>query len=114
MQVMRWRGVFFLAAVTGAFLIGCDTTGPQDQSKPSTAPPSEKAESAPLDRQRFKTVDVYPVGMRVNLALDTSTGQLCRTWNWQTNGGQSPYNHLPTCASLTGQQDGPPGLIEGQ
>ena len=64
--------------------------------------------------QRFKTVDVYPVGMRQNLALDSSTGEMCRTWNWQTNGGRSPSNHFPTCASLSGQPEGEPGLIAGQ
>lgn len=66
------------------------------------------------DPNRFKTVDVYPVGMRQNLALDSSTGQMCRTWNWQTGGGRSPYNGFPTCASLSGQPEGEPGLIAGQ
>jgi hypothetical protein len=66
------------------------------------------------DSNRFKTVDVYPVGMRQNLALDSSTGQMCRTWNWQTSGGRSPYNRFPTCASLSGQPEGEPGLIAGQ
>lgn len=111
------RRLALLLGVVGAivpFLVGCNATRPQSQNQPSAAVPSEKVQSTPADRQRFKTVEVYPVGMRQNLALDSYTGQLCRTWNWQTNGGKSPYNGLPTCASLSGQPDGPPGLIEGQ
>lgn len=111
------RRLALLLGVVGAivpFLVGCDATRPQSQNQPSTAVPSEKVQSTSADRQRFKTVEVYPVGMRQNLALDSYTGQLCRTWNWKTNGGKSSYNGLPTCASLSGQPDGPPGLIEGQ
>jgi len=114
--VPRSCGVLFFAAVTVPLLIGCNPTDFQNQSKPSSSitQPCEKTESTHPDRQRFKTVDVYPVGMRPHLALDSDTGQLCRTWNWQTNGGRSPWNRLPTCASLSGQPDGPTGVIEGQ
>lgn len=68
------RRLALLLGVVGAivpFLVGCDATGPQSQNQPSTAVPSEKVQSTPADRQRFKTVEVYPVGMRQNLALDS-------------------------------------------
>lgn len=113
MKLLRLCGVFFLTALAAAILAACNATEPQDQSHPCTTTTATKVSNATPDSQRFKPVEVYPVGMRVNLALDSYTGQLCRTWNWQTNGGKSPWNHLPTCASLNGQADGPSGLIEG-
>jgi hypothetical protein len=108
-----------VAVVTCLFFLGMVAGCDQPAQTPAT-PHSANAESPCTasaksgDPQRFKTVEVYPVGMRQNLALDSYTGQMCRTWNWQTSGGRSPYNHFPSCASLSGQSDGEPGLIAGQ
>jgi tetratricopeptide (TPR) repeat protein len=48
--------------------------------------------------QRFVPVsgNVYAGDM----ALDTKTGQLCRTWGWAGTGPYKPYSDRPTCESL--------------
>ena len=37
-----------------------------------------------------------------DVALDTKTGQLCRTWNWEykNNPMATDLNELPTCYSI--------------
>ncbi len=104
------RVAIVTSLLTLGSLAGCDqfSQAPTKRENPCAAV------SRSGDPQRFKTVEVYPVGMRQNLALDSHTGQMCRTWNWQTNGGRSPSNHFPTCASPSGQPEGEPGLIAGQ
>jgi hypothetical protein len=114
---MQLKYVRVVAIMTTLLLIGLLAGCDQLAQTPTKGQHAENP-CAPMtkggDPQRFKTVEVYPVGMRQNLALDSYTGQMCRTWNWQTNGGRSPSNHFPTCASLSGQPEGEPGLISGQ
>src|SRR5215469_10009797 len=51
----------------------------------------------------------HPIGrfeklqnFRVDVALDTQTGQLCKTWGWASTNRNNPdpYENLPTCESL--------------
>ncbi len=52
---------------------------------------------------RFKQTEVYPVTMRADIALDSCTGQLCRTWNWSPRVANNPwgvYADLPLCLDL--------------
>ena len=88
-----------LMLISFAF-IGCDDQNGGKGTEVTAPVQSTQAAACHAD-PRFQKVEVYPIGMRVNLALDVCTGNLCRTWNWRTNGGQSPYNQLPTCASLS-------------
>ena len=49
--------------------------------------------------QRF-----VPVGSdEKDVALDTRTGELCRTWNWQRE--NDPRGKIPLCAVLYGQTE---------
>jgi len=48
-----------------------------------------------------------PWGLLPNIALDTCTGQLCRTWDWQLidpKGPGSGYQDLPLCSSLPNER----------
>jgi hypothetical protein len=113
MQLVSIRVAVVIFLLSLGVLVGCDRLA-QTPTKGARAENPCTVVAKGGDPQRFKTVEVYPVGMRQNLALDSYTGQMCRTWNWQTNGGRSPSNHFPTCASLSGQPEGDPGLIAGQ
>jgi hypothetical protein len=53
---------------------------------------------------RFRQVDVFPAELKGDLALDSNTGQLCKTWKWssQTPPGaaHARYEGIPLCSSL--------------
>jgi hypothetical protein len=55
---------------------------------------------------RFQQVDIYPVELRGDLALDTCTGQLCKTWKWTARsfagGAHAQYEGIPLCSLLAG------------
>jgi hypothetical protein len=38
---------------------------------------------------RFERTEVYPVSLRADIALDSCTDQLCKTWDWTS---KSPTN----------------------
>jgi hypothetical protein len=55
---------------------------------------------------RFERTEVYPVAMRADIALDTCTGELCRTWNWAPKGPGTAwgiYADLSLCSDLPNQ-----------
>lgn len=78
--------------VASLLLSGCDQTPP----KPAQAA-QPKSEGPPI--HRFESVSTTG---SLGVAMDTATGQWCRTWDWSykattLNGG---LDTLPTCLSL--------------
>ena len=53
---------------------------------------------------RFQPVEIYPVELRGDLALDTCTGQLCKTWKWSAQSvagaAHAQYDSVPLCRLL--------------
>jgi len=70
-------------------LSGCDQTPPKPAQAKSERPPIHRFES------------VSPTGS-LGVALDTATGQWCRTWDWsyKTPTLSGGLDTLPTCLSL--------------
>lgn len=68
---------------------GCD----EHQAPKETSQPKEP----PI--RRFEPVTSHGL---IDVALDTKTGQLCRTWDWvyKNNPMAADLNDLPTCYSL--------------
>jgi hypothetical protein len=68
----------------------------------------EHFERSPTPRcnggHRFQQADIYPAELRGDLALDTCTGQLCKTWNWTAHSAVGaahvPYEGIPLCRIL--------------
>lgn len=81
-----------LATVLLLATYGCDELANQSQS----APRRFESRSHPIGR--FEKLQNF----RVDVALDTQTGQLCKTWSWlSTNrNNPDPYEELPTCEVL--------------
>ncbi len=63
----------------------------------NTAKESPKPVEPPI--RRFEPVVTHGTS---DVALDTKTGQLCRTWEWvyKNNPTANDLNSLPTCYSL--------------
>jgi hypothetical protein len=78
------------------FLVGCEQPPSQTASSASLQPvtPTHKH---PI--HRFENVS--PTG-GLGVALDTVTGQWCRTWEWDYKGSpeRDDLNTLPLCKSL--------------
>jgi hypothetical protein len=72
---------------------GCDQSSQKSQT---AAPQKSETHSRPIGR--FEKLQNF----RVDVALDTQTGQLCRTWIWQSTDRVHPdaYENLPVCISL--------------
>jgi hypothetical protein len=73
---------------------GCDQS-----SKPASPAPQPVAKTKHYPLHRFENV---PSTQSPGIALDTVTGQFCRTWDWTykiktLNGG---LDELPTCVSI--------------
>jgi hypothetical protein len=52
---------------------------------------------------RFERTEVYPISLRADIALDSCTGQICRTWSWhalQKNSVWATYEDAPLCSEL--------------
>jgi hypothetical protein len=82
---------------------GCDITA-KTEKKPSdiSAGLVPKRTLCSADH-RFERTEVYPIGLRADIALDSCTGQLCKTWTWTAkapNSAWAVYENLPVCASL--------------
>lgn len=75
--------------------VACDQLAKETETGPTR--PTENR-SHPIGR--FEKIQNF----RVDVALDTQTGQLCKTWEWQSTNRNSPdpYENLPTCAFLYG------------
>jgi hypothetical protein len=55
---------------------------------------------------RFEKLEVYPIDMRADIALDTCTGQVCRTWSWspkRPGTAWDTYQFEPLCSELAKQ-----------
>jgi hypothetical protein len=78
----------------------CDRSPPQKINISDGLVPKKTMCSEP---NRFERTEVYPIGMRADIALDRCTGKLCKTWSWQAKTDNSPwktYEDLPECSSL--------------
>lgn len=84
--------------IRGIFLstTGCDQL--EHASSQSSPRPSVASETRTHPIGRFEKIQNF----RVDVALDTQTGQLCKTWPWQSTNRNSvdPYETLPTCDVL--------------
>ncbi|HEX4032704.1 MAG TPA: hypothetical protein VHX20_20255 [Terracidiphilus sp.] len=75
---------------------GCDQPTPKETLKPAEPP-----------IRRFEPVTSHGTS---DVALDTKTGRLCRTWDWEykNNPEANDLNDLPTCYSIfTSEQQSP-------
>ncbi len=66
----------------------------------------EKTNSYPTNYQRFlpiptETAGIYGVPSANHFALDTATGQLCKTFPW--NIPDNSFNQIPLCRDLLGR-----------
>lgn len=97
-KCLGWSNIaamkFAALLALSAFLLqqpsGCDQ---HEQAPSEPAKPSQ-----PLLR-RFEAVATHG---SADVALDTKTGQLCRTWDWayKDNPSATDLNELPTCYSI--------------
>jgi hypothetical protein len=104
------RSNFLLPAAFAAIVVlsGCDDLNPSQTSNkpPAKMVAAKKDERAPVHRFVLTRYDS-------DVAFDTQTGQICRTWDWSPIGkvpkpdpdsGSSPQRKFgeftPTCASL--------------
>src|SRR5438309_9126368 len=90
--------------------VGCDELNkPQSTTAQGTEAPTPPKQ--PLARRvnvcdatnRFHLTEAYPLGEKTGLALDSCTGQLCRTWDWgysDKRHAQGSLDSVPTCVSL--------------
>jgi hypothetical protein len=85
---------------------GCPT------NKPPQSPTPWRPASPPY--QRFVPITSVPASGFSDFALDTKTGQLCRTWKGQTlpkNERMEPLLSLPLCLDLYAEYPDQPGAI---
>lgn len=85
------------------FLVGCEDIDHPADTKPPNPTHVEPVQHTCAVDHRFEKTDVYPITLRADIALDTCTGNLCRTWNWtakQSGTVWSTYEDLPLCSSL--------------
>jgi hypothetical protein len=59
------------------------------------------------NEHRFQQVDVASTNLRVDLAFDTCTGRVCKTWEWNAQTSDdpfhAPYRNVPLCATSSNQ-----------
>lgn len=77
-------------------MTGCEQLAKESQPSSRPSPQTSASRSHPIGR--FEKIQNF----RVDVALDTQTGQLCKTWVWVSKDRRSPdpYEDLPTCDSL--------------
>jgi hypothetical protein len=66
-------------------------------------PKHEAASKCTMDH-RFERTEVYPIGLRADIALDSCSGRLCKTWAWvakDTKSVWATYQELPVCSELS-------------
>jgi hypothetical protein len=80
----RWRFIGVLLAILA--LAGCEHSSLPTPGKPVQRFVSIQNETPLLDKIQA-----------ANFALDTKTGQLCKSWDWKVP--TSDLNQLPTCYS---------------
>lgn len=90
-----------VAASVGILFIALQQSSTCNQpSKPASGPPVSKSERPSYPVHRFEAVP--GIGGQ-GIALDTVTGQWCRTWDWVPRDPKAPQDGLstvPTCLSL--------------
>ena len=89
---------FPIFAILGlVFLAGCE----QPPSQTATPPHAVTAEAPGHKHPIHRFENVSPTG-GLGVALDTVTGQWCRTWEWDYKGSVARYdlNTLPLCKTL--------------
>jgi hypothetical protein len=82
-----------IAAV--ALLVLLQESGCDQKPAPAVVPPTK------LHHPTHRFEDVSPTGS-LGVALDTVTGQWCRTWDWayKSDSQSGGLDTLPTCKSL--------------
>jgi hypothetical protein len=91
-----------------ASLPGCQDNKPQQQDKPAATP-------SPVPYQRFMPIAPLPYESALwhgAFALDTKTGQLCKTISWQSPGTTDlvqSLNQVKTCLELYAEYPDQPG-----
>jgi len=77
-----------------------------DQRAAGPAPQATAAIRIRSTDHRFERTEVYPLALRADIALDTCTGNLCRTWPCEakTTNAWSTYQDLPLCSELPNQR----------
>jgi hypothetical protein len=91
-----------------AQLLGCEEASKDSGHVPAQATPSVQTESPHPEAHRFVLAEHH-----TDVAFDTLTGQLCRTWDWSVIGTtnkpdpvtgsvpqRTPGELTPTCLSL--------------
>lgn len=79
---------------------GCNET-----PTPQPTPKAEAVAPRCSSTHRFEKTEVYPMNLRADIAMDSCTGQICRTWSWEVKGAnpKSPwqtYADAPLCRDL--------------
>jgi hypothetical protein len=93
-SVAKWTDV--VLTVTVLSLLSCQQTR-SPETRPSPTPSADVASSKkPLAVQRFLFPQSSGTFAPASVALDTETGQLCRTYEWKETAG----TNLPLCAKL--------------
>ena len=96
-----------VSACALSLLAGCDqlTTSRPDPTKDAV---DRMIAASSLGKQcaaenRFRQTDVYPMVLWADIALDSCTGQLCRTWESKPKTANTPwesYADIPLCVDL--------------
>ena len=95
-----WFGVYILFA--GWKWLGDFSKQASTPATATEAKPMKEVASCSVDH-RFERTEVYPIGLRADIALDSCSGKLCKTWSWEAKPGTNPwqeYNDLPICSDL--------------
>jgi hypothetical protein len=81
-------------------LVGCDELRQKEQPRieQSSAAPKQQAAPAPSEEKRFAFPPKSTPFPESSVALDTTTGQLCKTYSWEDN-ARFPKG-LPLCSEL--------------
>jgi hypothetical protein len=108
------KALVFIALLVFLTQDGCDQTGMKakaDQAAADRRAARPAPKSRPVTRicstdHRFERTEVYPQAFRADIAPDTCTGQLCRTWPWapKTTNAWSAYQDLPLSSELPNQR----------
>jgi hypothetical protein len=97
-SVVVW--IVFGLIVYGGVAIYKDYVKPRFEPAKVVIPPAPKCTTD----HRFERMEVYPMNLRADIALDSCTGQVCRTWDWAPKGTSetawTTYESRPLCSDL--------------
>lgn len=60
---------------------------------------------ATCSAHRYERLEIYPIGLRADLALDSCEGKICKTWAWSAVSVTSSWHEYDD-APLCGKYDG--------